>query len=144
VARPTKTLQEHLHDGSFRADRHASLLLGPLVDDPELSRTAGDLPDGRLDRRAAPDRQPHPVLTRGNRRVELQRGRNPASGVAATGSLRTEIGFAEGYYAIGDEVRERTLEGARELLGEDALATAWADGENSSVEELGDEAALVD
>jgi hypothetical protein len=41
-------------------------------------------------------------------------------------------------------VRERTLEGARELLGEDALATAWADGENSSVEELGDEAALVD
>jgi predicted ATPase/class 3 adenylate cyclase len=64
--------------------------------------------------------------------------------LAATGSLRTEIGFAEGYYAIGDEVRERTLEGARELLGEDAFATAWADGENSSVEELGDEAALVD
>jgi predicted ATPase/class 3 adenylate cyclase len=64
--------------------------------------------------------------------------------LAATGSLRTEIGFAEGYYAIGDEVRERTLEGARELLGEHAFATAWADGENSSVEELGDEAALVD
>jgi predicted ATPase/class 3 adenylate cyclase len=64
--------------------------------------------------------------------------------LAATGSLRTEIGFAEGYYAIGDEVREQTLEGARELLGEDAFATAWADGENSSVEELGDEAALVD
>jgi predicted ATPase/class 3 adenylate cyclase len=64
--------------------------------------------------------------------------------LAATGSLRTEIGFAEGYYAIGDEVRERTLESARELLGEEAFATAWTDGENSSVEELGDEAALVD
>jgi phage terminase large subunit-like protein len=37
VARPTKTLQEHLRDGSFRADRHAGLLLGPLVDDPELA-----------------------------------------------------------------------------------------------------------
>jgi hypothetical protein len=37
VARPTKTLQEHLRDGSFRADRHASLLLGPFVDDAELA-----------------------------------------------------------------------------------------------------------
>ena len=37
MARPTKTLQEHLRDGSFRADRHAGLLLGPLVDDPELA-----------------------------------------------------------------------------------------------------------
>jgi predicted ATPase/class 3 adenylate cyclase len=64
--------------------------------------------------------------------------------LAATGSLRTEIGFAEGYYAIGDEVRERTLKGARELLGEAAFATAWADGENSSLEELADAAALVD
>ena len=37
MARPTKTLQEHLRDGSFRADRHAGLLLGPLVDDPDLA-----------------------------------------------------------------------------------------------------------
>jgi phage terminase large subunit-like protein len=37
VARPTKTLQEHLRDGTFRADRHAGLLLGPLVDDAELA-----------------------------------------------------------------------------------------------------------
>ena len=37
MARPTKTLQEHLRDGSFRADRHAGLLLGPLVDDAELA-----------------------------------------------------------------------------------------------------------
>src|SRR5215207_5195377 len=37
MARPTKTLQEHLRDGSFRADRHAGLLLGPLVNEPELA-----------------------------------------------------------------------------------------------------------
>ena len=36
MARPTKTLQEHLRDGSFRADRHAGLL-GPLVDDADLA-----------------------------------------------------------------------------------------------------------
>jgi predicted ATPase len=64
--------------------------------------------------------------------------------LAATGSLRTEIGFAQGYYAVGDEVRERTLKSARELLDEAAFATAWADGENSSLEELADAAALVD
>jgi predicted ATPase/class 3 adenylate cyclase len=64
--------------------------------------------------------------------------------LAATGSLRAEFGFAEGYYAIGDEMRKRTLEGARELLGEDAFAIVWADGENLTLEELADEAVLVD
>ena len=64
--------------------------------------------------------------------------------LAATGSLRTEIGFAEEYYAIGNEVRERTLEAGRELLGEPAFAAAWAGGENLSLEELADAAALVD
>ena len=34
--------------------------------------------------------------------------------LAATGSLRTEIGFAERYYTIGNEVRDRTLESARQ------------------------------
>jgi len=63
--------------------------------------------------------------------------------LAATGSLRTEIGFAEGYYSIGDEVRERTLKDAHELLGDAAFATASAAGENLSLEELADEAALV-
>ena len=54
LARPTKTLQEHLRDGSFRADRHARLLLGPLVDDPELAglqatyRTAASTDEQRL------------------------------------------------------------------------------------------------
>jgi hypothetical protein len=60
-----------------------------------------------------------------------------------TGSLRIEFDFAEGYYAIGDEVREQTLNAALELLGEEALATAWADGENLSLEELADAAILV-
>ena len=64
--------------------------------------------------------------------------------LAATGSLRTEIGIAEGYYTVGDEVRERTLKGALELLGEAAFATVWADAANLSLEELADEAALVD
>jgi predicted ATPase len=64
--------------------------------------------------------------------------------LAATDSLRTEFGFATGYYAIGDEVRERTLKGALEQLGEKALATAWADGENLSFEELANAAILVD
>ena len=64
--------------------------------------------------------------------------------LAATGSLRAEFGFTEGYYAIGDQMRERTLEGARELLGEDAFALSWADGENLALEELADTAVRVD
>ena len=64
--------------------------------------------------------------------------------LAATGSLRAEFGFTEGYYAIGDEMRERTLEGARDLLGGDAFARAWTEGENLSLEQLADEAVLVD
>jgi tetratricopeptide (TPR) repeat protein len=78
--------------------------------------------------------------------VALARGRPAAATrlLAATDSLRTEFGFARGYYAIGDEVRERTLKGALEQLGEEALATAWADGENLSFEELANAAILVD
>ena len=54
MARPTKTLQEHLRDGSFRADRHAGLLFGPFVDDVELAglqatyRTAASTDEQRL------------------------------------------------------------------------------------------------
>jgi phage terminase large subunit-like protein len=75
VARPTKTLQEHLRDGSFRADRHASLLLGPLVDDKELAgpqatyRSAATRGEQRLDSLAFAQeatllegRQPRPLL----------------------------------------------------------------------------------
>ena len=64
--------------------------------------------------------------------------------LAATGWLRTQIGIAEGYYTVGDEVRERTLKDALELLGEAAFATVWAGTANLSLEELADEAALVD
>ncbi len=63
--------------------------------------------------------------------------------LAATDSLRTEFGFAEGYYAIGDEVRERTLEAAREKLGEAAFADALAEGRELSTDEAADAAALV-
>jgi len=31
MARPSKTLEHHCRDGSFRADRHATMLVGPLV-----------------------------------------------------------------------------------------------------------------
>jgi hypothetical protein len=63
--------------------------------------------------------------------------------LAATDSLRTEFGFAEGYYAIGDEVREQTLEAAREKLGEAEFAEALADGRELSIDEAADAAALV-
>jgi tetratricopeptide (TPR) repeat protein len=63
--------------------------------------------------------------------------------LGATGSLRTEIGFAEGYYTIGNEVRERTLEAAREKLGEAQFAEALADGRALSIDEAADAAALV-
>jgi hypothetical protein len=75
VARPTKTLQEHLRDGSFRADRHAGLLLGPLVNDPELAglqatyRRAASTDEQRLvaiafaqEAKFHEGRKPHPIL----------------------------------------------------------------------------------
>jgi predicted ATPase/class 3 adenylate cyclase len=63
--------------------------------------------------------------------------------LAATGSLRTEIGFAEGYYTIGNEVRDRTLEAAREKLGEAEFAEALAEGRELSIDEAAEAAALV-
>jgi phage terminase large subunit-like protein len=36
MARPSKSLVEHVRDGTFRPDRHANLLLGPLVKDKKL------------------------------------------------------------------------------------------------------------
>ena len=76
MARPTKTLQEHLRDGSFRADRHGGLLLGPLVDDSELAglqstyRTAASTDEQRLiaiafaqEVKRHEGRKPRPILT---------------------------------------------------------------------------------
>ena len=63
MARPTKTLQEHLRDGSFRADRHAGLLLGPFVDDVKLAglqatyRTAASTDEQRLVASPSPRRR---------------------------------------------------------------------------------------
>jgi hypothetical protein len=76
VARPTKTLQEHLRHGSFRADRHAGLLLGPLVDDPDLAglqatyRRAASTDEQRLiaiafaqEAKLHEGRKPRPILS---------------------------------------------------------------------------------
>ena len=64
--------------------------------------------------------------------------------LAATRLTRDEVGFVEGYYSIADEVRKRTLEAARENLGEVAFAAAWAEGGELSIEEAADAAALVE
>jgi hypothetical protein len=63
--------------------------------------------------------------------------------LGSTGRLRAEVAPPEGYYKIGDETRKQTLETARQLLGEPAFATALAEGESLSLEELTDAAALV-
>jgi phage terminase large subunit-like protein len=75
VARPTKTLQEHLRDETFRADRHAALLLGPLVDDEVLAglqatyRTAATTDEQRIialafvqEAKLVEGRTPRPIL----------------------------------------------------------------------------------
>jgi hypothetical protein len=55
--------------------------------------------------------------------------------LAATDLAKAEQGFAEGYYPIADEVRVRTLEAARENLGEAAFDAAWAEGRRLSIKE---------
>lgn len=77
--------------------------------------------------------------------VTLSRG-DPAGAtrlLAGSGPLKVDLGVPEGYYKIGDEIREQTLESARELLGQSAFATAWKEGESLSFEDLVDTAALV-
>jgi predicted ATPase/class 3 adenylate cyclase len=64
--------------------------------------------------------------------------------LAATRLTRAEVAFAEEYYSIADEVRERTLEAAREKLGGAAFAAAWAEGGELSIEEAADAAERVD
>ena len=63
--------------------------------------------------------------------------------LGATSSLRTEIGFADQYYAIGNEMRERTLAAAREKLGEAKFAEELAHGHALSIDEAADAAGLV-
>ena len=63
--------------------------------------------------------------------------------LAATTRPRAEIGIAPIYYPIGEEMRERTLEAAREQLGEAAFAAAWEEGEGLSLEEAGEAASRI-
>ena len=77
--------------------------------------------------------------------LELDRGDavHAARLLSATTRPRAELGFAADAYPIGEASRERTLQGAREELGEAAFATAWADGEKLSLDEATEQAALI-
>src|SRR5262245_15747314 len=63
--------------------------------------------------------------------------------LAATTAPRVEIGIAPDYYPIGQETRERTLQAAREKLGDAAFAAAWGKGEALSLEEAGEAASSL-
>jgi predicted ATPase len=67
-----------------------------------------------------------------------------ASLLAATTRPRADLALGADFYPIAEEVRERTLDAARESLGEAAFAAAWAEGEALSLEEAAEKAALVD
>jgi len=63
--------------------------------------------------------------------------------LAATTRSRAELGFASGFYPIGDEMRERTLQTARKHLGEAAFAAAWEEGEGLTLAEAAEAASQV-
>jgi predicted ATPase len=63
--------------------------------------------------------------------------------LAATTRPRAELGFGSDYYTIGEEMREQTMQSAREQLGEDAFAAAWAEGEQLSLQEAGEAASRI-
>jgi len=63
--------------------------------------------------------------------------------LAATTRPRAEIGIAPGYYPIGEEMRERTLQRAREQLGDAAFNAAWEEGLELSLEEAGESASRI-
>ena len=62
---------------------------------------------------------------------------------AATTRLRAELRIPADYFLIGQEIRERTLQGAREQLGEAAFVAAWEEGEGLSLEEAGEAASRI-
>jgi predicted ATPase len=57
--------------------------------------------------------------------------------LAAMTRPRAELGLTSDFFLIGDEMRERTLQNAREQLGEGGFAGAWEEGEGLSLEEAG-------
>jgi predicted ATPase len=63
--------------------------------------------------------------------------------LAATTRPRAELGIATDFYPIGQEMRERTLQAARERLGEAAFAAAWEEGEGLTLEEAGQAASRI-
>jgi hypothetical protein len=85
------------------------------------------------------------VVVEGLAAVALERG-SPvvaATLLAATTQPRAELGIGADFYPIGEEVRDRTRDAARASLGEEAFATAWAEGA-LSLEAAAEKAALVD
>jgi tetratricopeptide (TPR) repeat protein len=63
--------------------------------------------------------------------------------LAATARPRAERALGEDLYPIGEEMRGRTLEGARTQLAEKAFAKAWAEGEALSLEAAAEKAAQI-
>ncbi len=63
--------------------------------------------------------------------------------LAATTRPRAELGIGLDFYPIGEEMRERTLQAAREQLGEAEFAAAWEEGEGLSLEEAGEAASRI-
>jgi predicted ATPase len=78
--------------------------------------------------------------------VSVERGsaRAAVSIIAASSRLRDELSIGH-YYAVADEVRQRTIAAATSELGETAYRDAWAAGEELSLDEAAVRAAaLVD
>jgi hypothetical protein len=63
--------------------------------------------------------------------------------LAATTRPRAELAVASDFYPIGEEMRERTMDAAREKLGESMFAAVWKDGEGLSLEEAAEAASRI-
>jgi MalT-like TPR region len=63
--------------------------------------------------------------------------------LAATTRPRAELGIPSDLSPIGEELREQTLQGAREKLGEAAFAAAWEEGDQLSLDEAVESASRI-
>jgi predicted ATPase/DNA-binding SARP family transcriptional activator len=63
--------------------------------------------------------------------------------LAAMDAQRAALGVGENYYPIANQVRDRTLAAAREVLGDAAYDTAWAEGAALSLEAAAERAATL-